>query len=443
MAIKIRLFGTIVLMKRVLKAFVLFIASTTYAWLLFMTASGVAMRQTLADPVAVKSWLANSNVYSNIVDEVSKLATIQQKQNGSLVQITSDDIRLTARDAFTAEGLQQDGEKVIDGFYGWFRGQTTGPEFSVDFAARQATFAKLMRAKLESKIQALPECASASKFVIDAFDPFKADCRPKGVDLTTELDSFEKEIASSKSIVPFIKFSGDDIKIRNNTGQNDRVGAVFVWVPTAYKALVWGPYLLAVLTVVSGLTMIFMSTSRRKGFRRFAGGLIFTGLILIVSGFFLRPAFEKLNGYSTKLLGGQASFTQKIVDPIFYQANRTFSRYSIIFGFGYVIPAVLIYGVLIITRPHKEPDLEGEHAATYQDHIQSHAQPPEPAYAPTDQSTGPQLLPLQNNPPQSRQEMPAQQEPIAAQANVPTPIIAPRAQPSSRPVTRRQPMIQG
>jgi hypothetical protein len=440
------MFGTISSMKRVVKGLILFIASSLYAWLLFLTASGVALRQTFIQPTTVKSWLASSGVYGNIVDEVSKLATIQQKQEASLVQITAEDITANAKSAFTSDGLQLDGEKVIDGFYSWFQGKTSGPEFVVDFSARQAVFARLMRTSLQQKIATLPECATANKFVLEAFDPFKADCRPKGVDLSSELDSFEKEIATSKSIVPTAGFSGADIKVPDSHGHIDTIGSALPWVPTAYTVLDYGPFIAGAMTVFAGLTMIFMSTSKRKGFSRFASGLLFTGVVLILSGYFLRPAFERLNGASSKFLGGQASFTQNIVDPIFYEANKSFSKYSIIFGFGYTIPAIVCYGVLVLTR-HK----------SYQ-----------PVDEPESTGTGPNTEDLPTEMTVSPPDVQQQAMPILSEASttvlavatpVPEPIAIPRntevassqtrpvmmitSRPPQRPVVRRAPRIQG
>lgn len=421
-------------MKRVAKAFTLFIASGTYVWLLFMTATTIAAFFTLRDSATIKQWLDDSEVYSNIVDEVSKLATIQQKQESSLVQITSEDIQTTAQQVFTPDTLQSDMENVVDGFYEWFRGETTGPEFSVDFSGRQAAFAKAMTLKLEQKINALPECTNTGRFTVQAFDPFKAECRPKNVDLTEELASFEKELAESKDILPQISYSGDDVTIHEGT-EKVRLASAWPWVPNAYKGLIYGPWVIALLTLIAGLILVFLSTTRRKGARRFASGLLFTGVILILSGFFLRPAFERLNGWSTQSLGGQASFTQNIIDPIFREMNETYSRYSIYFGIGYTIPALITYGVLLITRPKKSEDED-----TAQDSSEAR---PAPLNAPTDPPVTVEQ-PHENAEPhhmQSAPVAPSENQPPVAQAEPFPP--APTAQRTGRVVTRRPPMIQG
>ncbi len=420
-------------MKRVVRAFTLFMASSMYAWLLFLSATAVSSFFMLRDSTTVKLWLDQSGVYSNVVDEVSKLATIQQKQENSLVQITSEDIQSAAKATFTPEGLQSDMEGVIDGFYGWFRGDTTGPEFSVDFASRQSLFATAMTVKLEQKIDTLPECANTGRFTVQAFDPFKADCRPKGIDLTQELASFEQELSESKDILPQVKYTGDDVKLHSgDVAEPKRIASALPWVPRAYKALIYGPWVIVGLTVISALVMIFMSTSRRKGVRRFAGGLLFTGIVLIVSGLFLRPAFERLNGWSTNTLGTQASFTQNLIDPIFKQINISYSRYSLIFGIAYTIPALITYGLLLITR-HKKDEHEDEVV---------HESSLEPT--PLTEAHGAVQREVSTEPvgevtvPNVTLESPEQ----ATSATASTPTTQP-APPPSRTYTRRPPMIQG
>lgn len=423
-------------MKRVAKAITLFIASTTYLLLLFLTATTTATFLAFKDSTTIKTWLVKSGAYTSVVEEVSNLATIQQKQENSLVQITHEDIKESAVQSFSPESMRTDAESVIDGFYDWFKGETTGPEFTVDFSSRQTLFAGVMTDKLENKINELPECENSGRFTVQAFDPFKAECRPKGVDLTQELTSFEKEIANSTDILPKVKYTGDDVVIHDDNGEPQRVATALPWVPKAYRALLYGPWVALALTVLSALVMVFMSTSRRKGLRRFAGGLFFAGIILIISGLFLRPAFERLNAWSSKGLGAQASLTQNVVDPMFREINTTFARYSLIFGISYMIPSLLTYGMLIITRSKKVEEHHVQHIAEDTE--------PEPQTQPVavlEQPVAPMEQPPIVSEPIASVEIPT--EPNSPPANQP---VVDNPVPSEQPVVevkKRPPMIQG
>lgn len=406
-----------VAMKRVVKSVVLFLASSLYVWLLFIVASTAMTFLVLRDPATIKSWLADSGLYSNIVTEVSKLATIQQKQENALVQITAEDIEDAAKQAFPPETLKADAETAVDGFYAWAKGETASPQFSIDFSGRQATFAAIMTDKLKVKIEQLPECTDTSRFTIQAFDPFKAECRPKGVDLTAELSTFQKELAESNSLLPMVKITGDDVKLRDSNGESRRVSSSLPWVQNAYKILQFAPLSLGVLAFLSALALVFFSSTKRKGFRRVANGLLFTGGILVISGFFLRPAFERLNTWSSSAIGAQASINQTVLDPIFYQISKTFARYSIIIGIAYVVPALLIYAILLITRTK-------EHTETEQEQVQE--------------------APWIRDEPESTQPVAEAQETPPTPVQPPRPVLSPpTAQAPKRPVTRRPPMIQG
>jgi hypothetical protein len=420
-------------MKKVAKGFLLFIGSTTYIWLLFLSAGAFELRQTFAQPHTVKNWLANSGVYGGIVEEVSKLATIQQKQENSLVQITSDDITGVAKDSFPVSSIKNDSENVIDGFYGWLKGNTSSPEFSVDFTSRQAAFAREMTDKLAVKINALPACSTTGRYSIQAFDPFKADCKPKGADVTAGLSSFEKDLAVSKDILPQMVYSQKDIKLKDSQGQQVGIATAFSWAPEAYKGLLWGPWLIALLTILAALSLIFLSSSRRKGLYRVAGGLLFVGVIMLVSGFLLRPAFDKLNILSSKSIGAEASFTEHIINPLFSQMNSTYSKYNIIIGIAYLIPALCTYGALMLTKSKEHVDEIDEQAYEGQYRHADHAEEPihlfqKPEMADSAQSdvAVPVVASTQSI------VLPPQHQPVQ-----------PVARPIQRPVTRRPPMIQG
>lgn len=415
-------------MKRVVQSLVVFIASSTYIWLLLLTATSVACFMTLRNPDVIKMWLEKSGVYSNIVTEVSKLTNIQQELDTSLVQVSSADIQRAAQQTFTPESIKTDSEAVIDGFYEWFSGEATGPSFNVDFSGRQALFASAITSTLAQKLIELPECEDSGRFAIQTFDPSTAECVPKGVDLEKELTALQADLSTSEELLPQQAFTGDDIKVNSGNGEAQRIASAATWVPGAYKALTWGPLVVIILTVLLAIGLIFLSTSRRKGFRRFAGGLLFTGIVLILSGIFLKPAVDRLNGWSTKSFGSEVTFTQNIVDPLFTQVNETYSRYSLLFGIGYTIPALLTYGVLIITRPKKVEEGEREHAVEHEPQplIEEQPQPvqsPEPA---------PEVVSVPDTDQPTSEEQPIDPKPVHA-----------KPQRGGRTYERRPPMIQG
>jgi hypothetical protein len=408
-------------MKRVVKRLLIIIASTLYVWMIFLSVGLLEARFTIATPSTIKTWLQNSGTYGSLVDEQSKLATIQQIQANSLVQISQDEINQVARDTFPASSIQTDAEGVIDGFYGWFKGDTNGPEFKVDFSSRQAGFAKVMANKVEAKINALPVCTTTGRFSVQAFDPFKADCKPKGANIASEITAFETDLETSKDILPQQVYLGSDIKVDSGNGQKESIATVWSWVANVYKAVLYGPWLVIFLTLLCALALVFLSTSRRQGLKRFSGGLMFVGVVLIVSGFFLGPAFNKLNTWSSKSLGAEASFTQHVIDPFVTQMSKTYSKYNIIIGIALVVPAIITYGALFFTRKNV---VEREAVEQIEEPERSRE---------FHNDAEPILQADETQPFEDKPELPARVVPTAQ----------PIARAPQRPVTRRPPMIQG
>jgi hypothetical protein len=433
-------------MKRVGRAFALMLASTFYVGLLFLTAAFIALRFTVAEPTTIKGWLKESGAYEAVVPEVTKLATIQQANESSVVQITSDDTLDSATSAFTSDGIQRDAETVIDGFYGWFRGNTSGPEFRVDLTARKNLFAKYLAETVAQKIADLPECSGGTtSFTLQAFDPFTADCRPKGLDIANEAGVLEEELASTDDLLPQTVLTGGDIKVNTVDGQSERVGSAYPWVQRVYSALLWVPWVLLGVTVLTALVLFFLSSSRRKGTRRVASGLIFTGVTLLASGFLLGPLLkmtDRVNG----LFGASQSIMENIINPLVEQINGTYARISILTGAVYTILAVLMYSALLITRrsddapEHPQVD-ENVTASADEASVQDNDVPlaaPAPQPAPTSQQDIHTSPTLEQAVPREVLGVPPVTESVPAQQTaVQTPASA------RREVTRRPPLVQG
>lgn len=422
-------------MKRVVKGFFLFLASVTYMLLLFLTAGMLEARLTLADSTTMKGWLVDSGVYKSVVEEVSKNARIDQQKDSTSARLTTQDITDAAQASFSATSVQRDSESIIDGFYGWLKGDTSSPTFKVDLGARQADFAKVLTDKLEEKINALPACTTTGKFTAQAFDLFSSDCKPKGVDLTAKLTAFENDIATNSSILPQTVFTGDDLRLTGSNGSKQSIGSALSWPPRAYKLLLWGPVCIGILTLVAILSLVFLSSSRRRGLRRAAWGLVFVGTVLVVSGFLLGPAFGKLNTWSSKAIGTDGSVNQHIVNPLFEQFNKTYSRYNIIIGVAYLIPALVMYGGLLITRSRKEHDTTEPQAFEHPRHeyVESEATV----------DTMPQQNVANEETANFIEEQPTSVPPQPVAETVPQATATPVARSAQRPVTRRPPMIQG
>lgn len=335
-------------MKRVVKNFVLFIASTSLTGLLLLTAIATTLRLTLANPEVVKSWLRDSNFYSSLVRETAASISYTQPNEEGAVSITTNDIVASAQDAFSSSNLATKSEVVIDAFYAWLKGETTSPQFSFDITNEKAIMAESLAVRVARQVSELPECPVSGRFSAQAFDIFSSDCRPAGVDLSGALVAFRDELFDSKDILPQTTFSGSDLSVTQN-GRSVPIGEAFAWAPSVYRLVMWAPLFAGVISLLSIVVLIALSSKRRKGLRRVATILVLSGTGLILSGVLARPVFGSLN----EVVGEQA-IVQNVVDPLIAQINSSVSRYVIIFGASYTAIALLLFAALILTRQKKQ-----------------------------------------------------------------------------------------
>lgn len=335
-------------MKRVVKNFVLFIASTSITGLLLLTALATTLRLTLANPEVVKSWLRDSNFYSSLVRETAASISYTQPNEEGAVSITTNDIVASAQDAFSSSNLATKSEVVIDAFYAWLKGETTSPQFSFDISNEKAIMAESLAVRVARQVSELPECPVSGRFSAQAFDIFSSDCRPAGVDLSGAFVAFQQEIFDSKDILPQTTYNGSDLSITQN-GRSVPIGEAFAWAPSVYRFVMWAPLFAGVISLLMIVVLIALSSKRRKGLRRVATVLVLSGVGLILSGVLARPVFSSFN----EVVGEQA-IVQNVVDPLLAQINASIGRYLIIFGASYTVMALFLFAALILTRQKKQ-----------------------------------------------------------------------------------------
>ena len=415
-------------MMRVVKGFLVFCASSMYVLLLALTPAMLSLRFTLAEPATLKGWLDRAGVYEQIVPEVAKLASVERSTEDGAVRITSDDILDSAQAAFPSSTLKKDGESVIDGFYGWFKGDTTGPEFRLDYTEEKNTLAILLATNLKNQLDKLPSCTTTNLLTSQTFDPFTADCRPRSLDTNKIASDFAEDLATTDQLLSETLITGGDIKVGG-----DRIGSSLPWIPRVYGLLFWLPWLTAGLMLLSVCTLLFLTKNRRKGMRTVAHGLLLIGSLLLLFGLFARPLSGPLNSTIREFIGAEASINEKIIDPLFEEALTTYAPWNIAFGGGYIALACVCYGYMLLTRTKKEDSMSGELGENIDhesDVEQGTTEPVASAHEQTD---------VEQSPPNQTQR-------VHAQDGHPTPQPVARqsvAQPVRRPVTRRPPMIQG
>jgi hypothetical protein len=226
-------------------------------------------------PTPVKHLLAESGIYNSVVGSALDQA---QKSSGDSNDVSLSDpaIKKAAKESFTPQVVQQSSEKAINGVYDWLNGKTTQPEFNVDLTNVKATFAEKVGKAAEERAATLPTCTTAPT----STDPFSVTCLPRGVTPAQIGAQAKNDVLSSQGFLEHPNITADSIK-NSDTNQSVFNGQLKD-APKQYQRVKKTPYILAILTILTTVGIVFLSVSRRQGIKHVGRILITTGLIMLV-----------------------------------------------------------------------------------------------------------------------------------------------------------------
>ncbi len=423
-------------MKRAVKSLVVFLVSVLYSALLTLMAASFVVRFTLANPDTLKSWISNSGTYEKVTSEFASRARFESNSAGGAIQITTSDIASAAQTAFPSSQIKRDAETVIDAFYKWFRGESSNPEYRVDFSQQKLVFANELGITLQTKVDNLPECDATTRSA-RSFDPFSADCRPAELDSGLVAQAFAESIAESNDFLPQTVFTGDDIRVKNGE-TSQRIGSAWPWVGRVFSWINLAPFILLGVVMVSGLILVLVSSTRRRGIRRLAVCLIICGVGLVLSGLFAAEILPRLNiSWSAARFSQGPNFGNDIVRPIVEEAVGSWGRVLLIIGGIYVLLALVKFTYLTLTKPPKSRAVE-EEVSTEQAQEEYVEQLDKADEAVEDRP----------EPPAVHQEadtshLTAVSEQAAVQPQVNSSVPSVPKGPHKRPIVRRPPLVQG
>src|SRR5262245_21264433 len=124
-----------------MRKFLVFVASSVLLFLLFMTVVSSVLVLTFT-PAHIKQWLKNGNVYSVIIDNLTKqgrTSVAETSADGS-TQDNSTDLKAAIKKTVTPQFLQTSTEQLIDGVTPWLQGKTAQPAFAIDVRTVKQNF---------------------------------------------------------------------------------------------------------------------------------------------------------------------------------------------------------------------------------------------------------------------------------------------------------------
>ncbi len=324
-----------------------------------------------------KQWIKQSGLYksSELADSFINNISMtfgSEMGAGSNTGPATVFVKQAARDALSPSFLQSSGDQIVDGTFRWLDGKASQPDFKIDTKAAQDTFNQSFARQIKQRYDSLPVCTRAQLLnpSMLASDPTNIACKIPGVEITGKL---QESIAAMQSnpLVP-----GNVLTFQTMSGQGSDAQAApqnnlkDSKLPRLYRLIKITPWLVAALTVVFLLVLLWSAGGLASSAQIIGRVLVFDSLLLAVgvglqkvflsslSAFLPKPggSGSSLDASSAPAINIQAVFdkyTAKVADALL----GSFVRYLLIMAAIYLVLGVIL--MIIGRRPTTEQLVPG------------------------------------------------------------------------------------
>lgn len=336
----------------ILRRIGLWFASTTFRFLLLMTAVAATVVMVFGTTVHIKQVLRNSNVYGSFTDGIiEELKKNPETQNDSSLPIDDPVFQKAIKTAFTPEFLQSTSENIIDGTYNWLSNKVSQPDFKIDISTQKQQFANAMGDYAVTKLNTLPVCTRQQLLQISGdIDPFKATCRPASLDANAQKQKVINELMTSPHFLNKTVITADSL----SKTDGKTIFQQHTEVPKAYSWFSMSPMLLMLILMLLAASVVFIHETKRRGLRTIGLILAESGVFLVVASFVSKWMYQsasKPGGAISKAMGN-TSFEPTISKLLRGITDLINSRLMWI-GIAYAFIGLVILVILFITRPKK------------------------------------------------------------------------------------------
>lgn len=399
------------MLMKILRKFLVFIAATGLSGLLFLLVATSTFSLRFGSSDGIKKWLQDSGAYENFTAALLEQSALNAEAENT---IPVDDPRLVvgAREAFNAPVLRGATESIVDGVYGWLRGETAEPRFQVDLREAKSAFAKSAGEFAADRYETLPKCGLDE--LPTSVDPFQDTCSVSTLDRERIIKTVSDEINSNEALLGNGVYTAQSFTSASNDSQT--VFESLSNAPKIFRLLLWLPLLIGALCLLCITIIVFCSENRRKGLRRVAVTLILTGCFVLFGSFAASLAMREFDSRLSSLLGAGGPMATQVVNPLVETISQDTRMIAISFALGYILLAVAALITLFIKR----------------DRLRNVA-PPASKTPPSRQVESPEESPSRT-PPTSRSNQPV---PAMRDSRVPRPLQTAPELPSEQPTPGR------
>jgi hypothetical protein len=333
--------------------------------LLFATALDIGILRIVGSPGPVKKILSNSGIYGSAVEQVLN-ENGKVTAAGNDISLTDPAIKSAAQKSFSPEVVQDTTEKVIDGVYDWLNGKVAQPDFSIDLSAAKATFASNVGAAATERSSTLPVCPSRT--IPSSTDPLNITCLPRGLTASQVGAQAQSDVLRGQGFLDNPVISPDQFK---SSGSNQSVfSGQLKNLPTQYRRVKATPIILTLLSILTAVSIVFLSASKRKGLKHLGIVLVTVGVFMLLFAWVLSSVIPNKLAQNIKLDNKVLqSNVRKLVTDTLQSIDKNYWEFSA----GYIaLGALAVGGATFINRG------SGKEVAASES-------PPKPSSAPTKQ----------------------------------------------------------
>ncbi|HTH72029.1 MAG TPA: hypothetical protein VL737_01545 [Candidatus Pristimantibacillus sp.] len=263
---------------------------------LFLFGVMFGLQRVFSTPTAIKSALKQSGIYQTAIPDALEQAQKDQQKNGQSggdqLPLDRPEVKSIVQNAATPDFLQTQSDTILDAVYAWLQGKTAKLSFSIDLTDVKGRLADGVGQYTQQRLASLPACAPGTVPQGDV-DPFNATCLPKGADINA-LSAQARSQITGGDFLKDTQLNADTLKSKDGKTLDQQLKNA----PDIYKKSSMGVYLLGLLVLLLAMAIVFLSKTRRSGFKKVAIIAIVIGTLISLLGWAVSFGLEKA---STKI----------------------------------------------------------------------------------------------------------------------------------------------
>lgn len=315
-----------------------------FSWLSIYLVSGVVFLAVgvwaihiVMSPDNIKSTLKEQRVYDNLVSAILKTSSTQAQVEAGVLPVSEPWVQEAAKRSFPPSDLELKSNTLVDGIFGWLKGDTSKPQVDLDFSQNKQQFATELSTNVKNRAASLPTCSLQN--IPTSIDPYRITCIPPGVSSDAVATSVANDIANNQDFLKNTTVSWQDIQSSQIGKQADSSTVKSLHaLRNTYKSVSTLIWLLPLLAIGLSALGVLLAVNRQRAVNRLAHTYTYATLGLLIFAVFIT-----LITHNFTQMAAQNALSTEVLVPVFTSLfNQMRSIYFVSAGVTAVIAASLV-----------------------------------------------------------------------------------------------------